>query len=124
MGKILVAGLGGFVGSAARFWIATETYRILGQDFPYGTLVVNVIGCFLIGFLMMFFEERFVVNPDLRIFLIVGILGGFTTFSSFSYETLSLIREGSYAAGTTNILCSLLSCLGATWLGGLTGKLL
>ena len=99
-------------------------YRILGQDFPYGTLIVNVIGCFLIGFLMVFFEGRFVVHPELRVFLTIGIIGGFTTFSTFSYETISLLREGSYLTATANVFYSLFSCLAATWLGGVVGNLL
>jgi CrcB protein len=124
LGKFLIAGLGGFVGSAFRYWISTETYRLLGQGFPYGTLLVNVVGCFLIGFLMAFFEERFVINPNLRIFLTIGILGGFTTFSTFSFETVSLLREGSYLTASANVMYSLLNCLGATWFGGVVGKLL
>jgi CrcB protein len=121
--QIIIAGLGGFIGSASRFWLSTATYRILGQDFPYGTLLVNVVGSFLIGFLMALFEHRFTISPNLRIFLTIGILGGFTTFSSFSYETVSLLREGSYVAGTANILYSVLNCLGATWVGGIVGRL-
>ena len=122
--QIILAGLGGFIGSAGRFWMASLSYRYFGQDFPYGTLIVNVLGCLLIGFLMAFFEQRFLVTPNLRIFLTIGILGGFTTFSTFSYETLSLLREGSYAMGLSNILLSLIGCLGATWIGSLIGKLI
>jgi CrcB protein len=96
----------------------------MGSDFPYGTLAVNILGSFLIGFLMSAFEDRFLVNPALRIFLTIGILGGFTTFSSFSYETMALIRDGSLAAGLGNIAASLLLCLGSTWLGLLLGRLL
>ena len=121
--QLIIAGLGGFLGSACRFWISSMTYQILGQDFPYGTLFVNVIGFFFIGFLMTVFEERFLVSPDLRIFLTIGILGGFTTFSTFSFETVSLLREGSYLAGTANIVFSILNCLGATWFGSAIGKL-
>ena len=121
--QIIIAGLGGFIGSACRFWMASLSYRYFGQDFPYGTLIVNILGCLLIGFLMTFFEQRFLVTPNLRIFLTIGILGGFTTFSTFSYETLSLLREGSYYIGFSNICLSLIGCLGATWLGTLIGKL-
>ena len=120
----MIAGLGGFLGSALRFWLSTFTYRVLGQGFPYGTLCVNVIGCFVIGFLMATFENRLIVNPNVRIFLTVGILGGFTTFSTFSYETISLLKEGSYFIGAANVICSLLICLVATWIGGIAGKLL
>jgi CrcB protein len=122
--QILYAGLGGFLGSALRFWMSSVVYRLLGQDFPYGTLSVNVIGSLAIGFLMTFFEERFLASPDLRVFLTIGILGGFTTFSSFSYETISLLREGSYWLGSVNILLSVGVCLVATWLGIVIGKLL
>jgi crcB protein len=121
--QIIIAGLGGFIGSAARFWLSTVAYKFLGQDFPYGTLLVNIVGSFFMGFLMAFFEERFTISPDLRIFLTIGILGGFTTFSAFSYETVSLLREGSYLTGTANVLYHLLNCLGATWFGGIVGKL-
>ena len=124
MQQLIIAGLGGFIGSAARLWLSSATYRILGQDFPYGTLFVNVIGCFLIGFLMAIFQERFLVHPNLRIFLTIGILGGFTTFSTFSYETVSLLREGSYLAGASNVLYSVFLCLVATWFGSIVGKLL
>lgn len=124
MQQLLFAGLGGFLGSALRYWISTATYRWLGESFPYGTLAVNIIGCLLIGFLMTFFEERFVINPNLRIFLTVGILGGFTTFSSFSYETMALLQEGSYWLGSVNVIASLTICLCATALGAALGRLL
>jgi len=120
--QIVIVGLGGFIGSVSRFWLSSLAYRILGQDFPYGTLLVNVFGCFLIGFLMAFFEERFTVIPNLRVFLTIGILGGFTTFSSFSYETVALLREGSYFVGLLNVFISVFVCLSATWIGAVAGK--
>jgi CrcB protein len=122
--QIIIAGLGGFIGSACRFWLASVSYRLLGQDFPYGTMIVNILGCFLIGLLMSIFEERFLVSPNLRIFLTIGILGGFTTFSSFSFESLSLLREGNYFSGMSNILITLIGCLSATWIGTIFGKIL
>jgi fluoride exporter len=122
--KIVMAGLGGFIGSATRYWMSNLTYRVLGQNFPYGTLSVNLVGCLLIGFLMTIFEERFLVNPNLRIFLTIGVLGGFTTFSTFSYETVALLKEGSYLIAGGNILLSVFSCLGATWIGSIAGRLI
>ena len=122
MDKILLSGFGGFIGSALRYWISLMAYRVFGQDFPYGTLVVNVLGCLLIGFVMTVFEERFVFSANVRIFLTIGILGGFTTFSSFSYETIGLIREGSYLLGTANVLLNVLLCLVATAVGTVIGK--
>jgi fluoride exporter len=115
--------LGGGLGAALRYWLSGSVYRFMGTGFPYGTLLVNVLGCFFIGFLMALFEDRFVVQPSLRLFLTIGVLGGFTTFSTFSYETISLLREGSYLSGTANVVYSILNCLGAAWLGGLLGKL-
>jgi fluoride exporter len=122
--KLILAGLGGFIGSACRYWFSLVAYRFFGQDFPYGTLIVNVIGSLLIGLLMALFEERFVISPNLRIFLTIGILGGFTTFSTFSYETVELLREGSYLTSIINILSTLFICLTATWFGSIIGKLI
>ncbi|HCV42298.1 MAG TPA: fluoride efflux transporter CrcB, partial [Bacteroidetes bacterium] len=82
-----------------------------------------VLGSFLIGLLITSFEERFMMSPSLRVFLTIGILGGFTTFSSFSFETMALLRDGSYGLGLTNIVSSVIVCLGATWLGIMIGKL-
>jgi fluoride exporter len=122
--NIILVFIGGGIGATARYGLQGAVHRIMGSDFPYGTLAVNILGSFLIGFLMSAFEDRFLVNPALRIFLTIGILGGFTTFSSFSYETMALIRDGSLAAGLGNIAASLLLCLGSTWLGLLLGRLL
>ena len=123
MNSILVF-LGGGIGATARYGLQGLVYRIAGAGFPYGTLVVNVLGSFFIGFLMALFEERFIVNPSLRVFLTIGLLGGFTTFSSFSYETIALFRDGSYFPALVNVTTSVLVCLGATWLGIICGKLL
>ena len=116
--------LGGGIGATARYWLQGVVYRYTSAGFPYGTLAVNVLGSFAIGFLMSLFEERFVVNASLRVFLTIGILGGFTTFSSFSFETMALFREGSYLFGFANVLLSVVTCLGATWFGIAIGKLL
>ncbi len=124
MREFLIAGLGGFIGSALRYWTSVLSYQFFGQEFPYGTLIVNIIGCFLIGLLMTIFEERFLVSPNLRIFLTIGILGGFTTFSTFSYETVALLKEGSYLIGFENIIFSLVGCLAATTVGILIGRLI
>jgi fluoride exporter len=122
MRELLIAGLGGFIGAALRYWTSILSYRFFGPKFPYGTLIVNIVGCFLIGLLMTMFEQKFIMNPGLRIFLTVGILGGFTTFSTFSYETIALLREGSYLMGCENIIFSLAGCLIATLVGIIVGK--
>lgn len=124
MKELVVVFLGGGIGSALRYWLSGSVYRFAKPTFPYGTLVVNVSGCFLIGFLMAVFEERFVVQPLLRLFLTIGILGGFTTFSTFSFETVELLREGSTISGLINVLLSFGGCLTATFLGNMLGRLL
>ncbi|MER3522878.1 MAG: fluoride efflux transporter CrcB [Ignavibacteria bacterium] len=115
--------LGGGIGAVARYGLQGLVYRVVPPTFPYGTIVVNVVGSFLIGFLMTFFNERFLVSPSLRVFLTIGILGGFTTFSSFSYETIMLLRDGSIAAAVWNVVATMLMCLVATWIGMAVGKL-
>lgn len=126
--KLLLVFLGGGLGATARYVLSGFVYEKLGSGFPYGTLAVNLTGCFLIGILMSVFEGRFLVNPTLRVFLTIGILGGFTTFSTFSYETIALLSERQILAATGNILFSLLFsllfCLIGTWLGMQVGKLL
>ena len=124
MKETAVVFLGGGVGTVFRYWLSGSVYRFVGPSFPSGTLFVNVIGCFFIGFFMSIFEERFVVQPLLRIFVTLGVLGGFTTFSTFSFETISLFREGSALLGFGNIFSSLCGCLLGTWIGMVIGKLL
>jgi fluoride exporter len=115
--NILLVFIGGGLGAVARYLLQGDVYRFTGASFPYGTIVVNIIGCFTIGIIMSSMEERFLAAPSLRIFLTIGILGGFTTFSSFSYETMSLLREGDMLMGGLNVIASVVICLGATWLG-------
>jgi len=119
----LIVFLGGGIGAALRYWMTGGVYRVLGAAFPYGTLLVNVVGSVLIGFLMAFFDERFLVQPALRLFLTIGVLGGFTTFSTFSYETIALLQEGSWWLGTVNILGSVLTCLAGCWIGSVLGRI-
>lgn len=114
---------GGGIGAAARYWLSGLAYQRWGSEFPSGTLLVNVIGCFLIGLLMSIFEERFVLYPSLRIFLTIGILGGFTTFSSFGFETVALLRDGELFYASANVLLSVVTCLGGTWLGFSLGRI-
>jgi fluoride exporter len=124
MTETVVAFLGGGVGTMFRYWLSGGVYRFVPPTFPFGTLLVNVTGCFLIGLFMTVFDERFAVQPLLRIFLTIGVLGGFTTFSTFSFETIALLREGSLLAGLGNIISSTTGCLTATWIGMVVGKLI
>ncbi|MBI3004109.1 MAG: fluoride efflux transporter CrcB [Ignavibacteriales bacterium] len=113
---------GGGLGASARYWLSGAVYRWLPADFPYGNLVVNTVGCFLIGILIASVEERFLMQPSIRIFLAIGILGGFTTFSSFSYETIALFRDGESFRAFLNIFSTVIGCLGATWFGMQLGR--
>lgn len=124
MENYLFVFLGGGLGTTARYWLSGAVYRFLPTDFPYGNLVVNILGSFLIGVLMVSFEQRFAVNSSLRVFLAIGILGGFTTFSSFSYETMALLRDAEMLRATINVAISILGCLSATYFGLLLGKIL
>ncbi|HEY2943495.1 MAG TPA: fluoride efflux transporter CrcB [Vicinamibacteria bacterium] len=102
--RTLVVGAGGFLGASARYVLGGLVYRWLPATFPWATLVINVTGCFGIGFLAVMVEERMVLGPSARLFLMVGILGGYTTFSTFGYETIALLRESSFAAAALNVL--------------------
>ena len=104
MTAILLVGTGGFLGSILRFWLAGWVFRALGRPwFPVGTLAVNVLGCLLIGFLSGIAEHRHIFNQEIRLFLFVGVLGGFTTFSAFAYETSSLLRDSRMFGAWLNV---------------------
>ena len=115
---ILLAGFGGFIGSASRYLIGGWVHRLVPlTTFPIDTLFVNTSGCFLIGLLGGLVEARQMFGPDLRVFLLIGVLGGFTTFSSFAYETLALTRDAEFARALFNIAAQMILGLGAAWLG-------
>lgn len=111
--------LGSALGGMARYGCSGLAARWLGADFPWGTLIVNVSGSLLIGFLatMLAPDGRLLAPPDVRAFLMIGVLGGFTTFSSFSLETLNLARGGEWLWAGANIALSVAACLFAVWLG-------
>lgn len=123
MFTIFYIAIGGALGSVCRYGISTGLYRYLGQAFPFGTLAVNVIGSFLMGALSVLIVERFTqVDSVLRSLLVIGFLGGFTTFSAFSLETLNLLINGTPRSAILNIILSLSLCLIAVWLGALLGR--
>jgi CrcB protein len=111
--------LGGGVGSVARFWISTLVERYAGAAFPWAILVVNVTGSFLIGVLMGLSETtgKWTASSQFRAFFIVGVCGGYTTFSTFSLQTLSLLQSGQWAKAGANAVASVVLCLAAVWLG-------
>jgi CrcB protein len=117
LAKVLTVGAGGFIGASARYLVGGLVYRILGAAFPLDTLLINVSGCLAIGFLAVLAEERASLGAPGRLFLIVGVLGGYTTFSTFGYETVRLMREGSYPAAWLNVVGQVSLGLAAVWLG-------
>lgn len=115
--------LGAGIGGVLRYWISNGVYFLLGRQFPYGTFIVNVSGCFLMGLLFVLTLERMDgMGSSLRAFLLVGMLGGYTTFSSFSIETISLFENGQWISGSLNILLSTFICILATWIGVIGGR--
>jgi CrcB protein len=122
--KLFLVGAGGFFGSVARYTLSGLVYRILSTPyFPYGTLAVNVVGCLLIGFFGGLAESRQLFNPEIRLLIFIGFLGGFTTFSTFGYEVFSFAREGQIISSLMNILLHIILGIGATWLGYVLSKL-
>lgn len=116
LGIVLVA-IGGGIGAVTRYLTSNWAAARFGAEFPWGTLLVNVVGCFLIGTFMIMFTERFTISSYWRLFFAVGFLGGLTTFSSFSYETLRLVQEADIMQAFYNVGLNLVIGFIATWLG-------
>jgi CrcB protein len=115
---MLLVGAGGFVGSVARFTLSGFVQRMApASSFPFGTLAVNVAGCLAIGFLGGMLEIRQMLTPTTRLFVMIGLLGGFTTFSTFAYETLGLAHGAELGRALLNAVAQLVLGLGAAWLG-------
>lgn len=117
MQKIILIGFAGLVGTLCRYWLSGLVARQYGETFPWGTLIVNVVGCFLAGSLFYLMEERFLVSPTLRTVILIGLLGGFTTFSSFGLQTFTLLREGEFALAALNVTLSNFLGLLMLWMG-------
>lgn len=122
MSLILYIAVGGAVGAVLRYLASTGVYGLLGRDFPYGTLAVNVLGSFVIGFLTVLLIERWNLGPEWRAGLLVGVLGAFTTFSTFSVETFFLIEQGDTIKALLNVVLSVVLCVTAAWVGILVGR--
>ena len=119
LSQSLLVGAGGFVGAILRFGVSGWVHRLAGfSGFPYGTLVVNVAGCLAIGLLAGLAESRQLLTPETRLLLLIGVLGSFTTFSTFGYETLALVRDGALIRAAANVTLHVGLGLGAAW-GGL-----
>ncbi len=122
MKMILFIAFGGAVGAVLRYGASLGAYSLLGRGFPYGTLFVNVTGSLLMGLLSIMMLERFNIGPEWRAAVLVGLLGSFTTFSTFSIETLNLLEQGDMTRAFANIALSVIVCLAAVWIGISLGR--
>jgi CrcB protein len=124
MEKLIYVGIGGFIGSCLRYSISVNSPKLFGTQLPYGTLIVNIMGGILIGFIMELSLRTDLISPNLRLLLTTGLMGGLTTFSTFSYETITLFSEGSYMLGTLNTCLNLFLSFGGVVVGGLVSHII
>ena len=122
MNNILFVAAGGALGSVLRYLLSSNIYTWFGRAMPWGTLAVNVIGSFAIGLLSILLVEKFNVPQEWRLGIVVGVLGGFTTFSAFSWDTLDLMQQGLTLKAMLNVLANVVMCIVAAWLGALWAK--
>jgi fluoride exporter len=125
MGAWIAVALGGAIGSVGRFWLTGVMMALTGPRFPWGTLLINVLGSFVIGLVAGFTltTDRIAMHPDIRIFLMTGICGGFTTFSAFSLQTLELLQSGDTVPALGYAIGSVLLCVVATYGGWVVGRI-
>ena len=123
MARTVMVALGGVVGCVARYWLAGLVQQLGNSDFPYGTLAVNILGSLVIGVVMTLSLERGLLSAETRVLLATGFCGGFTTMSTFSYETLALLRDGQAALALGNVGASVLGCTAAVWLGQVLARI-
>ena len=122
MKEILFVAAGGAIGSSLRYVLSSSIYSWFGRAFPWGTLAVNVVGSFAIGLLSILLVEKFNVAQEWRLAIVVGVLGGFTTFSAFSWDTLDLMQQGLTLKALFNVLANVMLCIVAAWLGAMWAK--
>jgi CrcB protein len=116
MYRYLIVSGGAALGGALRYWLSSFVYKFVPENFPYGTLTVNVIGSFILGFVMYALFEKDLISQDMRLFLTVGFCGGFTTFSTFSLETVNLIKNSEIMMASVNVLLNIALCLAVTYI--------
>jgi CrcB protein len=120
--QLIAIASGGAVGALFRFWVSSGVHSLLGRGFPYGTLLVNVLGSLVMGFLYVMLLERTTISPEWRGALLIGFLGAFTTFSTFSIETLNLLEQAEVLKAGLNIFVSVVACILACWFGLVVGR--
>jgi len=119
---LLFVAIGGALGAVIRYSISSGIYNWFGRSFPYGTLVVNVIGSLAIGVLSILLVEKFNVPQEIKLGLVVGVLGALTTFSTFSWDTVDLLQQGLIQRALLNVLLNVVVCIGAVWVGTIWAK--
>jgi CrcB protein len=124
MEKYLIVSLGAIIGASARYWVGSWAADRFGTSFPYGTMLINLTGSFLLGFFIILFTDRFLMDPRWRLLVAIGILGSYTTFSTYTYESVTLILNGQIWLGIFNLLGSSVLGAVAVVLGVLLGKVI
>lgn len=120
--KYLLVGIGGFFGSVARYGVGLYVSERIGTRFPLGTFVINISGSFAGGFILSLFAARAFLNPNLKVLLVIGFIGAYTTFSAFELETLHSVQDGDWQIALLNILLSVVVCFAAAWAGEMLWK--
>jgi CrcB protein len=120
----LIISLGAAIGGITRYWLSNVVYKVFPAIFPYGTLAVNILGSFIIGLIIFVFDEKELITQQSRLFLTIGFCGGLTTFSTFSLETFSLMRDSEYFLATINVILSVVLCLLGVFLAYIVSKII
>ena len=124
MQKTILIGVAGLIGTLLRYWLSGFVARQYGETFPWGTIAVNMIGCLMTGVVFFLTEERFLLNPTVRAVLLIGLLGGFTTFSSYGLQTFTLLRDGEFGLAILNVVTSNILGLFMVWVGSSLGRMM
>ncbi len=120
--RAIWVGVAGFFGAMSRYWLDGWVSRLTGGGFPWGTFVVNVTGCFLVGVLTTVLTERLLPHPSVRIAVTVGFVGAYTTFSTFAYESLRQMQDGAVGMAVANVMASVVVGIAAAWIGVVVGR--